>query len=149
MQNATDFSGLGSAQDQSEDIELVDPHEQNGNLTNEESMELDDDAARNSTRADGNAQTDQLYLEILPSNNIPSHEAVFVNDPKLSDMRIFLEKSGFTAEFSAGILYVNESLRISRNDAGRFEIEGPASEEFYRKPFYRTHSDNFIAFRHS
>lgn len=74
---------------------------------------------------------DQLCLEILPSTNIPPHEAVFVNDPKLSDLKSFLAKSGLTAEFNMGDLYVNDVLRVSRV-AGRFIVEGPACEEYYR-----------------
>ncbi|CAD5228967.1 unnamed protein product [Bursaphelenchus okinawaensis] len=79
----------------------------------------------------GLGNNEQLCLEILPSNNIPSHEAVFVNDPKLSDLKTFLSKNGFAAEFSSGELYVNDALKISRT-AGRFIVEGPACEEYYR-----------------
>jgi cleavage and polyadenylation specificity factor subunit 2 len=83
----------------------------------DENMDVDErpEVASKSVRMDTAADSDELCLEILPSNNIPSHEAVFVNDPKLSDLRVFLNRSGFSAEFSAGVLYVNDVLRISRN----------------------------------
>jgi hypothetical protein len=29
------------------------------------------------------------------------------------------------------MLYVNDAMRITRNAAGKFDIEGPASEDFY------------------
>ena len=73
-----------------------------------------------------------LSLEVLPASNIPPHQAVFVNDPKLSDLKQLLATSGFHAEFSAGVLYVNNIACIRRNEAGRFHVEGCACDDYYR-----------------
>jgi hypothetical protein len=95
-QNAAEFSEL-EASHQSDDIEIVEAQEQNNGTTenggiDENAMDVDEGAAPNPVLMNTNAQTDQLCLEILPSNNIPPHEAVFVNDPKLSDLRVsFME----------------------------------------------------------
>uniref|UniRef100_A0A915EET8 Cleavage and polyadenylation specificity factor subunit 2 n=1 Tax=Ditylenchus dipsaci TaxID=166011 RepID=A0A915EET8_9BILA len=75
---------------------------------------------------------DELYLEVLPSSNIPSHQSVFVNDPKLTDLKQLLASSGFQAEFSAGVLYVNNLASVRRNEAGRFHVEGFACEDYFR-----------------
>lgn len=96
-------------------------------------MEVDNEAddAPRPVRMNAATQNEQLCLEILPFNALPAHESVFVNDPKLSDLRVFLNKNGFSAEFSAGTLYVNEVLRVVKNSAGQFEIECSASAEAY------------------
>ncbi|KAI1716258.1 metallo-beta-lactamase superfamily domain-containing protein [Ditylenchus destructor] len=75
---------------------------------------------------------DQLYLEALPSSSIPSHQAVFVNDPKLTDLKHILTSNGFQAEFSGGVLYINDIASVRRNEAGRFNIEGWACEEYFK-----------------
>ncbi|VDN42114.1 unnamed protein product [Gongylonema pulchrum] len=59
-------------------------------------------------------------------------KAVFVNDPKLSDLKHLLSSNGFRAEFSSGVLYVNNVASIRRNEAGRFHVEGCASEDYYK-----------------
>ncbi|KAI6191554.1 Cleavage and polyadenylation specificity factor subunit 2 [Aphelenchoides bicaudatus] len=148
INNATEFTALDISG--SEDIQIIESQEQNNQqetdinetaeqqiVHDENAMDVDEvaESTPNPVRMNTDEQIDQLCLEILPSNNIPSHEAVFVNDPKLSDLRVYLNKAGLSAEFSAGMLYVNDAMRISRNAAGKFHIEGPASEEFYRIQF--------------
>ncbi|KAH7697660.1 hypothetical protein AAVH_35256 [Aphelenchoides avenae] len=78
------------------------------------------------------AANDQLCLEAIPSSNIPPHQAVFVNDPKLSDLKTVLSASGFQADFSSGVLYVNNVVSVRRNEAGRFHVEGCACEDYYK-----------------
>lgn len=78
------------------------------------------------------AANDQLCLEAIPSSNIPPHQAVFVNDPKLSDLKTVLAASGFQADFSSGVLYVNNVVSVRRNEAGRFHVEGCACEDYYK-----------------
>ena len=73
-----------------------------------------------------------MYLDNLPPNSIPPHMAVFVNDPKLSDLKQLLMVNGFQAEFSMGVLFVNNVISIKRNAAGKFHLEGSTSEEYYR-----------------
>lgn len=117
------------------DVEIIEDGEEAAK--EDEAMDVDDGSqfTPKPIRLDTVVQGEQLCLEILPSNTVPSHEAVFVNDPKLSDLRIYLSKQGFNAEFSAGVLYVNDTLKISRNSTGQFNYEGPANEEYYSELF--------------
>lgn len=85
-----------------------------------------------STRLEGETAAETFCLETLAQNAIPSHQAVFVNDPKLSDLKQLLMANGFQAEFSSGVLFVNNIVSVKRNEAGKFRVEGCASEEFYR-----------------
>uniref|UniRef100_A0AAF5PLK9 Cleavage and polyadenylation specificity factor subunit 2 n=1 Tax=Wuchereria bancrofti TaxID=6293 RepID=A0AAF5PLK9_WUCBA len=78
------------------------------------------------------AVADTFCLEPMLSANIPPHQAVFVNDPKLSDMKQLLASNGFRAEFSSGVLYINNIASIRRNEAGRFHVEGYACEDYYK-----------------
>ncbi|VDM96391.1 unnamed protein product [Thelazia callipaeda] len=78
------------------------------------------------------ASADTFCLEPVLSANIPCHQAVFVNDPKLSDVKQLLTSNGFRAEFSSGVLYINNIASIRRNEAGRFHVEGCACEDYYR-----------------
>ncbi|KAI6205525.1 Cleavage and polyadenylation specificity factor subunit 2 [Aphelenchoides besseyi] len=102
--------------------------------SDEPAMDMDDgtEFTPKPVRMDAVDQAEELYLEVLPSNNIPPHEAVFVNDPKLTDLKMVLMKLGYTAEFSSGVLYINDTLSISRADGGKFYIEGPVCDEYYQ-----------------
>uniref|UniRef100_A0A1I8BLK4 Cleavage and polyadenylation specificity factor subunit 2 n=1 Tax=Meloidogyne hapla TaxID=6305 RepID=A0A1I8BLK4_MELHA len=75
---------------------------------------------------------DQLFLELLSSSGIPPHQSVFVNDPKLTDLKQLLTSSGFHAEFHSGVLYVNNIANVRRNEAGRFHVEGYACADYYK-----------------
>uniref|UniRef100_A0A915NLU6 Cleavage and polyadenylation specificity factor subunit 2 n=2 Tax=Meloidogyne TaxID=189290 RepID=A0A915NLU6_9BILA len=75
---------------------------------------------------------DQLFLELLSSSGIPPHQSVFVNDPKLTDLKQLLASSGFHAEFHSGVLYVNNIANVRRNEAGRFHVEGYACADYYK-----------------
>lgn len=74
---------------------------------------------------------DRFLLDALETNTIPPHQAVFVNEPKLSDMRQVLQAAGHSAEFSSGVLHISGIASIKRNDAGRFHVEGCASEKYF------------------
>ncbi|KHJ99454.1 RNA-metabolizing metallo-beta-lactamase [Oesophagostomum dentatum] len=58
------------------------------------------------------------------SGDAPPRDVVYVNDPKLSEMKQLLLNMGFSAEFSSGVLYIGGVISIRRNEAGRFHIEG-------------------------
>ncbi|KAF8385948.1 cpsf-2 [Pristionchus pacificus] len=75
---------------------------------------------------------DRFLLDALEMGAIPPHQAVFVNEPKLSDMRQMLQAAGHPAEFSAGVLHISGVASIKRNDAGRFHVEGCASEKYFQ-----------------
>ncbi|CAJ0595217.1 unnamed protein product [Cylicocyclus nassatus] len=66
---------------------------------------------------------DKCMLSAL-SGEAPFRDVVYVNDPKLSEMKQFLLNMGFSAEFSSGVLYIGGVISIRRNEAGRFHIEG-------------------------
>uniref|UniRef100_A0A1I8ANQ7 Cleavage and polyadenylation specificity factor subunit 2 n=1 Tax=Steinernema glaseri TaxID=37863 RepID=A0A1I8ANQ7_9BILA len=102
-----------------------------------EKMEVDDEVDQEEVapvqrRVEENTVVEKLYLEMLPVSEIPPHQAVFVNDPKLSDMKHFFVQEGFQAEFSCGVLYVNNIVSIRRNEAGKFHVEGCLCEDYFR-----------------
>ena len=74
----------------------------------------------------------QVSLDILSSAAIPPHQAVFLNDPKLSDLKQLLQSQGFKAEFSLGVLYVNSVVAIKKTSSGQFTLEGALCDDFYR-----------------
>uniref|UniRef100_A0A914GYR1 Cleavage and polyadenylation specificity factor subunit 2 n=1 Tax=Globodera rostochiensis TaxID=31243 RepID=A0A914GYR1_GLORO len=80
---------------------------------------------------------DQLFLELLPSSAIPPHQSVFVNDPKLTDLKQLLTSNGFHAEFHSGVLYVNNVASVRRNEAGRFHVEGYACADYFKHKIAR------------
>ncbi|KAL3313091.1 cleavage and polyadenylation specificity factor subunit 2 [Cichlidogyrus casuarinus] len=60
------------------------------------------------------------------------HETVFVNEPKLSDLKQILVHSGLRAEFVSGTLMVNECVAIKRTEARKFVLEGSIGLTFLR-----------------
>lgn len=95
-------------------------------------MDTSEKTNENQTRKQAIVIPDQLYLEALPSTSIPPHQSVFVNDPKLTDLKQLLTSSGLHAEFSSGVLFVNNVASVRRNEAGKFHIEGYACEDYYK-----------------
>ncbi|CAB3397435.1 unnamed protein product [Caenorhabditis bovis] len=80
-----------------------------------------------------------LILDILPNRQIPCHDAVFVNDPKLSDFKNILVDRGYKAEFLSGTLLINGGkCSIRRCETGLFLMEGAISKDYYalRHLFY-------------
>jgi cleavage and polyadenylation specificity factor subunit 2 len=73
-----------------------------------------------------------VSLDLLASASIPPHTAVFLNDPKLSDLKQLLQTQGFKAEFSLGVLYVNSVVSIKKLATGEFKVEGTLCDDFYR-----------------
>ncbi|XP_052767669.1 cleavage and polyadenylation specificity factor subunit 2-like [Mya arenaria] len=71
-------------------------------------------------------------LEAVPSNQISGHTAVFINEPKLSDFKVVLLQEGIQAEFSAGALVCNDTIAVRRNEAGRMQLEGAISRDYFK-----------------
>ncbi|XP_035684217.1 cleavage and polyadenylation specificity factor subunit 2-like [Branchiostoma floridae] len=71
-------------------------------------------------------------LEALPISQIPGHEAVFINKPRLSDIKQVLQKEGIQAEFSGGVLICNNVVALKRNESGRIGMEGCICEDYYK-----------------
>ncbi|KAE9418622.1 hypothetical protein Angca_007999 [Angiostrongylus cantonensis] len=74
---------------------------------------------------------DKCMLSSL-SGDAPFREVVYVNDPKLSEMKQLLINMGYSAEFSSGVLYIGGVISIRRNEAGRFHIEGCAGPSYLK-----------------
>ncbi|CAH8451771.1 unnamed protein product [Schistosoma mattheei] len=67
---------------------------------------------------------DQLPVLSLPTGPIGQHKTVFVNEPKLSDLKQLLLSQGLMAEFVSGILVVDNCVAIKRSEAGKLLLEG-------------------------
>ncbi|KAG8464044.1 hypothetical protein KFE25_000212 [Diacronema lutheri] len=52
-------------------------------------------------------------------------------DVRLSDLRGVLTRAGHVAEFEAGVLVVNGSVRLRRGGAGQVAIDGPWSDDYF------------------
>ncbi|WKX88238.1 hypothetical protein Q1695_008124 [Nippostrongylus brasiliensis] len=74
---------------------------------------------------------DKCMLSVL-SGEAPFRDVVYVNDPKLSEMKQLLINMGYSAEFSSGVLYIGGVISIRRNEAGRFHIEGCAGPQYLK-----------------
>lgn len=74
-----------------------------------------------------------LILEPLPKSRIPVHQAIFVNDPKMSDFKNLLVEKGYRAEFLNGTLIINGGkCSIRRTETGLFQMEGTFTKDFYK-----------------
>ncbi|XP_065184481.1 cleavage and polyadenylation specificity factor subunit 2-like [Sycon ciliatum] len=71
-------------------------------------------------------------LDTLPPSQVPPHEAVFLNEPRLSDFKQVLSKAGIQAEFSGGVLIINDRVAVRKNESGRIGLEGILCEEYYK-----------------
>ncbi|KAI0233701.1 Cleavage and polyadenylation specificity factor subunit 2 [Lamellibrachia satsuma] len=89
------------------------------------------------TDRDDSHETDEpidLVPTLLPhsQNQVASHTAVFINEPKLSDFKQVVIKEGIQAEFVAGVLICNNMVAVRRNEAGRLQLEGCLCDDYYR-----------------
>ena len=73
-----------------------------------------------------------IFPPPLSRCQLSGHKPIFVNEPKLSDFKLHLLKAGFTAEFSGGVLIVNNTIAVKRNAAGKVTMEGMVSTDYYR-----------------
>ncbi|MBN3325443.1 CPSF2 factor, partial [Atractosteus spatula] len=71
-------------------------------------------------------------LEPLPSNEVPGHQAVFINEPRLSDFKQVLLREGIQAEFVGGVLVCNNLVAVRRTETGRIGLEGCLCEDYYK-----------------
>ncbi|CAG2100502.1 unnamed protein product [Medioppia subpectinata] len=106
-------------------------------LLPQKESEKTDDSTKDGQKADDNSAEmggRELLptLRQLPSNQIPSHPTIFVNDLKLSDFKQILMKSGIQAEFSGGVLYCNNQVEVRRSEFGRIHLEGTLSDDYYK-----------------
>uniref|UniRef100_A0A914Y4Q4 Cleavage and polyadenylation specificity factor subunit 2 n=1 Tax=Panagrolaimus superbus TaxID=310955 RepID=A0A914Y4Q4_9BILA len=116
--------------------ELITPIE-NVNIDDEEdaveSMEVDEDGETMKKRAKQNAEDERiLVLETLPPAEQLPHRSLYIDDPKLSDIKTLLNSKGYQGEFHSGTLFVENVAAIQRTTAGTFSVEGRTSLELYR-----------------
>uniref|UniRef100_H2M7W9 Cleavage and polyadenylation specificity factor subunit 2 n=1 Tax=Oryzias latipes TaxID=8090 RepID=H2M7W9_ORYLA len=71
-------------------------------------------------------------LEPLPLTEIPGHQAVFINEPRLSDFKQVLLREGIQAEFVGGVLVCNNMVAVRRTEAGRIGLEGCLCDDYYK-----------------
>ncbi|CDI98145.1 cleavage and polyadenylation [Echinococcus multilocularis] len=87
--------------------------------------------------ADGEASlvtilaSDALPVLAPPSGPVVDHPTVFVNEPKLSDMKQLLLNQGLQAEFVSGVLVVDNCVSIKRTETGRMTLEGVISPTYF------------------
>ncbi len=88
-------------------------------------------------QAENEKQTPQSSVDLgfslhpLPKDTGKTHKTVFVNEPKLSDLKqIFLQNS-IQAEFHGGVLVCNGLIAL-RKVAGRIILEGMVSDDYYK-----------------
>ncbi|XP_014272674.1 probable cleavage and polyadenylation specificity factor subunit 2 [Halyomorpha halys] len=76
---------------------------------------------------------DYLTLEPLPLTEVNPHQAVFINELKLSDLKQILSRNGIESEFSGGVLWCcNGTIAIRRLESSKVYLEGWISENYYR-----------------
>ncbi|XP_040334368.1 cleavage and polyadenylation specificity factor subunit 2 [Herpailurus yagouaroundi] len=71
-------------------------------------------------------------LEPLPPHEVPGHQSVFMNEPRLSDFKQVLLREGIQAEFVGGVLVCNNQVAVRRTETGRIGLEGCLCQDFYR-----------------
>ncbi|KAK6182594.1 hypothetical protein SNE40_010244 [Patella caerulea] len=71
-------------------------------------------------------------LDCLPSNKVPTHTSVFINEPKLSDFKLVLLQEKIPCVFVAGVLICDNKVAVRRNKAGKIQLEGTLCNEYYR-----------------
>ncbi|ELK37610.1 Cleavage and polyadenylation specificity factor subunit 2 [Myotis davidii] len=71
-------------------------------------------------------------LEPLPPNEVPGHQSVFMNEPRLFDFKQVLLREWIQAEFVGGVLVCNNQISVCRTETGRIGLEGCLCQDFYR-----------------
>ncbi|XP_011305603.1 probable cleavage and polyadenylation specificity factor subunit 2 [Fopius arisanus] len=74
-----------------------------------------------------------LTLEPLGVSQVPGHQAIFINELKLSDFKQILTKHNIPSELSGGVLWCcGDTIAVRKEDAGKVVFEGAVSEDYYR-----------------
>nr|CDS29353.2 cleavage and polyadenylation [Hymenolepis microstoma] len=74
---------------------------------------------------------DNLPVLNPPAHLIEDHSTVFVNEPRLSDMKQLLLEMGLQAEFNSGALVVENCVSIKRTETGKMTLEGVISPTYF------------------
>ncbi|XP_070579049.1 cleavage and polyadenylation specificity factor subunit 2-like [Ptychodera flava] len=71
-------------------------------------------------------------LEGLPPNEAPGHIQVFINEPRLMELKQVLLRQGIQAEFVGGVIVCNNMVAIKRSEAGLISLEGCLCEDYFK-----------------
>lgn len=71
-------------------------------------------------------------LHPIPKDLLNPHKTVFVNEPKLSDLKQILTQNSIQAEFHGGVLVCNGIIALKKNQSGRIILEGVVSDDYYK-----------------
>lgn len=71
-------------------------------------------------------------LDLIEPEKVALHDAIFINELKLSDFKQILLNNGIQAEFSGGILYCNDKVSVRRRETGRLHLEGILCEDYFK-----------------
>ncbi|KAM7534917.1 hypothetical protein Aperf_G00000093176 [Anoplocephala perfoliata] len=76
---------------------------------------------------------------LAPPQQTVSHSTVFVNEPRLSDLKQLLLDLGLQAEFKSGVLTVENCISIKRTNSGEMSLEGSICPAYFtvRDVLYR------------
>lgn len=90
-----------------------------------------------STPSSNNHQKVDNRLVVKPLSKpehaeLPNREVVFINDPKLSDLKVALCEHGVKAEFLGGTLMCDNVVAIKRNETGKIIFEGTLCETYFK-----------------
>ncbi|CAL8107332.1 unnamed protein product [Calicophoron daubneyi] len=97
----------------------------------ETSSDEEHEDMRNGSGAHPALTADQLPVLSAPTTSVGSHKTVFVNEPKLSDLKQLLLAQGLMAEFVSGVLVVDNCVAIKRSEAGKLILEGVLSRTYF------------------
>lgn len=94
------------------------------------------DAKTQMPEEDDELVSDKLpCLDTLEFDQVPLHNALFINELRLSDFKQILINNGIQAEFSGGVLYCNERVTVRRKETGgrgRIHIEGTLCDDYFK-----------------
>ncbi|CAD5125049.1 unnamed protein product [Dimorphilus gyrociliatus] len=95
---------------------------------------LDSTAMADEGKGDDLVQRDSVptLIPAYSSDCVQPHGPVFINEPKLSELKEVIMKQGITAEFTGGVLVCGGSVAIKKNESGKLTIEGTINSEYYK-----------------
>lgn len=73
------------------------------------------------------------HLNLVEPEQVPLHDAIFINELKLSGFKQVLLNNGIRAEFLDGVLYCNDKVTVRRRqETGTIHLEGTLCDDYYK-----------------
>lgn len=72
------------------------------------------------------------HLDLVQPDLVPPHDAIFINELKLSDFKQVLLNNNIQAEFSDGVLYCNDRVSVRKRESGRIHLEGTLCDDYFK-----------------